>query len=382
MSTSTEMISCHRYCLDLIRAVMQQREVPAIPEDLSLQEIYNFGRLHNVEAMLYHGLCQLEMEEKDPLWQSWGNRAAMLLAQGVVQLSDRDTLFDVLTAAGIPLLPVKGCWLKELYPNMEYRQMVDLDMLIPEAKAQEAREIMLSLGYRTEAFEDSPNHAGYLKPPYTEVELHVRLLQEDGGYYDDIWERAERVEGYPCLYRLSSEDEYIYYLQHLNKHLEDAGTGIRSILDCVVYRDAYPEMDREYLKRELERLQLWELAKQVETLSDCWFRTGDGVPQELEQLAQSILYAGSYGTLENRSRQRLEKLQGKYKNPVIRGIVYWAIQFCRPLEEMRRSYPVLKKLPVLLPVFWIIRAVMKFGKNPRTIWHHVKLVFGRGNENG
>ena len=73
--------------------------------------------------------------------------------------------------------------------------------------------------------------------------------------------------------------------------------------------------------------------------------------EKLEQLAQSILYAGSYGTLENRSRQRLEKLQGKYKNPVIRGIVYWAIQFCRPLEEMRRSYPVLKKLPVLLPVF-------------------------------
>ena len=81
--------------------------------------------------------------------------------------------------------------------------------------------------------------------------MHVRLLQEDGGYYDDIWDRAQEDADYPCLYRFSPEDEYIYYFLHINKHLEDAGTGIRSILDSVVYRDAFPQLDRQYLQQEL-----------------------------------------------------------------------------------------------------------------------------------
>lgn len=374
---------CRQYCLDVIRAVMQQQEVPGFPEQLTLEELYAFAKHHNVEALVYHGLCQLELDVTSPAWCHWENRASMLLAQGVVQLNDRDVLFDALCGAGIPLLPVKGSWLKELYPNMEYRQMADLDMLIPAEKAQEARKIMLSLGYSTDAFEDSPNHAGYLKPPYTEVELHVSLLSEDdGGYYDDVWNRVQKVDGYPCLYRFRAEDEYIFYLLHLNKHLEDAGTGIRSILDSLVYRTAYTDMDWQYLKKELDRLNLWQRAKQVETLSDCWFKTGEAVPGELEPLAESILSAGSYGSIANRSRKRLEKLQEKYKNPLLRGIVYWIIRICRPLEEMEKSFPVLKKLPVLLPLFWIYRAVRKFGKHPKEIWHHVTLVFARGKENG
>ena len=48
---------CASYAIDLIRAVMQETEIPEKPESLSLQELYGFAKLHNVEALLYHGLC-------------------------------------------------------------------------------------------------------------------------------------------------------------------------------------------------------------------------------------------------------------------------------------------------------------------------------------
>ena len=373
---------CAFYAIAVIRAVMREEPVPTIPENLSLQALYNFARLHNVESLIYYGLLKLEPDPADPVWQNWENRAAMLLAQSVVQLSDRDMLFSVLTSAGIPLLPFKGCWLKELYPNMEYRQMADLDMLIPAEKAAEAKRIMLSMGYQTEEFENMPNHAGYLKPPYTEVELHTALLVDGRGYYDRVWEQVHPVEGIPGLYRFSPEDEYIYYLLHLSKHLEDAGTGIRSVLDSLVYREAYPDMDRAYLRRELEKWDLWERALEIEILCDCWFRSGKEIPEELEGLAQHILSAGAFGTVEIRSERRLEKLREKYKNPVIRGIVYWILRTCRPMEEMVQCYPVLKNVPVLLPFFWIHRAVMKFAKSPKAVWHHIKLAFGKGENHG
>ena len=373
---------CAAYCIELIRCLMQKLDVTEKPERISLQELYAFAKLHNVEALIYHGLCQTNVDVSDPVWRQWENRAAMLLAQGVVQLSDRDLLFSALTEAGIDLLPIKGCWLKELYPSMEWRQMADLDMLIPAEKAAEAKRIMLSLGYQTEGFENMPNHAAYLKPPYTEVELHTALLVDGRGYYDRVWQQVHPVEGIPGVYRFSPEDEYIYYLLHLSKHLEDAGTGIRSVLDSLVYRNAYPDMDRTYLRRELEKWDLWERTLEIEALCDCWFRTGKEIPEELEALSRHILSAGAFGTVEIRSEKRLEKLREKYNNPIIRGIVYWIIRTCRPIEEMVQCYPVLKKVPVLLPLFWIHRAVMKFAKSPKTVWHHIRLVFGKGRNHG
>ena len=95
-----------------------------------------------------------------------------------------------------------------------------------------------------------------------------------------------------------------------------------------------------------------------------------------------ILSAGSYGTLENYSRRNLEKLEEKYQNPLARFFAYWLSRVCRPREEMARSYPVLNRLPVLLPVFWVYRAVMRLVTRPKEIWNHMKAVLRGGKNHG
>lgn len=374
--------ACARYCLDVIRCLLQGKEIPPMPDGVTMQELFAFAKMHNVEAMVLHGLEQLEPDSSDPVWLNWQNRAAMLLTQSIVQLADRDMLFSALTEAGIRLLPVKGCWIKELYPEIDYRQMSDLDMLIPAEQAQEAETIMRSLGYKRDEYEEEINHTGYFKAPYTEVELHTSLLEEDGGYYDDVWGRAQPDDAYPGLYRFSVEDEYIYYLLHLNKHLEGSGTGIRSILDSAVYRASYPDMDREYLLKEVEKLQLGEALERIETLADCWFGSGVEVPERLQNMAEFILSAGSYGTLEHFSQNQLAQLEKKYKNPLMRGLMYWVVRICRPHKEMARTYPILNKLPILLPFFWVYRALMKVVKRPGDVWNHIKLIFSKGKKHG
>ena len=169
--------ACARYCIDVIRCLLQGIEIPPMPDGVTMQELFAFAKMHNVEAMVLHGLEQLEPDSSDPVWLNWQNRAAMLLTQSIVQLADRDMLFSALTEAGIRLLPVKGCWIKELYPEIDYRQMSDLDMLIPAEQAQDAESIMRSLGYKRDEYEEEINHTGYFKPPYTEVELHTSLLE-------------------------------------------------------------------------------------------------------------------------------------------------------------------------------------------------------------
>ena len=169
-------ITCARYCVDVIRAVMAEQEIPELPEGLSLQQLFDFSRMHSVEAMVCQGISQLEPEDEDPVWQNWCNRAQMLLTQSIVQLADRDEVFAALTEAGLDILPVKGSWLKEQYPQIHYRQMSDLDMLIRREDRETARRTMLALGYSEEKEEAAAHHDGYGKKPYTAIELHLQLL--------------------------------------------------------------------------------------------------------------------------------------------------------------------------------------------------------------
>lgn len=374
-------LNCARYCLDVIRCVMQEQPVPQLPEGVSLGALYDFSRMHNVEALVYHGISQLELPEEDPVLQHWSNRAQMLLTQSIVQLAERDVLFGVLEDAGMDYLPVKGSWLKECYPQIDFRQMSDLDILIRSQDRERAKKIMLQQGYREEAEENAPHHDGYQKKPYMAVELHIQLLPSSSkhrNYYHDIWEKAGSVEGMACCKRLNAEDEYIFFFLHLQKHLEDAGCGVRPILDSRVYREAFPGMNRDYLNGEFQKLGIRELVQQTEDLADCWFQTGQPLPEDLIPLAESVLWSGTYGNLENTLQQRMDDLRKKYKNPVMLQAAYWTSRFCRPMEEMQFNYPILEKLPFLLPVFWVVRIVKKCILKPRALLQHVKQIYKEG----
>ncbi|MGN0981743.1 MAG: nucleotidyltransferase family protein [Candidatus Limivicinus sp.] len=371
------------YTISLIRALIQEQPVPPIPEGISLQELFVFSGSHSIEALVYRGVCTLKAGAEDPVRKQWEDRVNLLLAQSIVQLQARDDIIRSLTAAGIDVMPVKGCWLKEQYPDINDRQMSDLDMLIHPENAALAECILLSMGYRKE--EVSFHHTAYRKPPYTAVELHVSLLpetDEHAGYYQNIWEKATPVEGIPRLYTLKPEDAYLYYLVHLNMHLSEGGSGIRSILDNCIYSRCLPNMDGAYLEAELKTLGLWELAQQVQALSRCWFETGQAIPESLYPLARLVCGAGTCGSLEMRTRQRMERLREKHRNPVTRFFAYCLPRFFRPLSEMRRRYPILEKAPVLLPVFWVARIVSMMLHNEKSFWQHLRLVFQEGGRHG
>lgn len=383
VNAMTQLSDTERYIISLIRAVMQEQPLTPVPDGISLQELYDFSRLHSVEALVYRGLCQLVTDTGNPVWKKWQERENFLLAQSAVQFQERDDLIHVLTAAGIDLMPVKGCWLKELYPDPNDRQMSDLDMLIHPDDAESAERILLRLGYRKE--EVCFYHTSYFKSPYTVLELHISLLpdiDEHGDYYETIWDKAVSVAGTPHLYRLKPEDEYIYYIVHLNKHLSEGGSGLRSILDSSVYFRCWPDMDQTYLRRELEALGLEELWEQVRVLSQCWFENGQELPEALIPLAQAVCRAGTYGSLETRTQQRMQRLKEQYRNPVIRFFAYCLPRFFRPMSEMKRRYPVLVKAPFLLPVFWIVRIVSMMLHNEKSFWQHLKLLFREGSKRG
>ena len=366
---------CTDYSIAAIRALLQGNTIPALPESVSIGELFAFSKYHNMEAMVWHCLEQQNLDHSNPAVQKWENRAGMLLVQSMVQLQERDSLFAALQSAGIPILPVKGCWLKEQYPQIDYRQMSDLDILIHPEDAERARDIMISQGYRVELFDDGGNQDDYEKPPYMGVELHRSLLPKEDpnySYYEDVWERAHLQEGQERLYRLTPEDEYIYYLLHLYKHLLRAGAGIRLALDSVIYRRVHKGMDKAYLQREYKKLGIAAFAEAIEELSDHWFDTGAPIPERLQAMAESLLTAGTYGTESQLLQNELEPLQEKAGNPLMLKLRYLLRLVFLPLPRMAELYPVLEKLPVLLPLFWIWRIIARLLFKPKTVITFIK----------
>lgn len=375
--------TCARYCIQVVRAVMADQAVPEPPEGLSMEALYQFSRMHSVEAMVCHGLSQLDLDASDPLWQNWCNRAQMILTQSIVQLADRDAVFAALTEAGMDILPVKGSWLKEQYPQIDYRQMSDLDMLIRRKDRKKARQILESMGYIKEMDETAAHHDGYEKKPYTAIEIHLQLLtaeDKNKDYYANPWQKAKPLAENPRIYRFGAEDEYIYYFLHMKHHMDEGGCGLRSVLDSHVYRDIYPNMDRAYLQQEFESLEIWSFVQELEALADCWFRTGENTPENLRTLEDCVFWAGTYGSLDAALQNRMEEFK-KYKNPAVRMGAYWLSRFCRPLDEMKLSYPVLEKFPVLLPICWILRILKKCIYSPKALLNHVRKIF-RGMKDG
>ena len=373
-----------QYCIDVIRAAMNGTAVSPMPEGISLADMFAFSKKHGIEAIVFHGLSALDIDEEDPVWANWAMRADMLLTQSIVQLSDRDMLFELTDEAGIDLMPIKGSWLKEAYPQIDFRQMADLDMLIRLKDRERAKKLMLDAGFMEEP-EHAFHHDSFTKEPYTNVELHFQLIQSSNKYYsyfENVWDKARPVEGYSHLYRLSAEDEYIFYFVHLKKHMDDSGCGIRFIMDCAVFQRTYPDMDRAYLRREFTKLGLFEFVQSIEKLSECWFCTGDSIPPSLWEMAESILQAGTYGTIETVYRRRMDELKKKYKNPALQMIVYWMICIFRPLWFMKHYYPILERFPVLLPFTWIARIIKKCVSKPTEMMYQIKQVYKEGRKNG
>lgn len=107
-------------------------------------------------------------------------------------------------------------------------------------------------------------------------------------------------------------------------------------------------------------------------MTDCWFLSGQPIPEAMEPMAQSILSAGTYGTTSQKIFNEMQQLRDKHYNPLTVKLAYMFTTLFLPLKAMQELYPVLRKVPVLLPVFWIWRPVSRLLFRPQALKRFLK----------
>ena len=331
----------------------------ALPQDFDLAEAFQIAKRHGVDVMVYYGALLCGVSKSLAPMQEELLRVYQSISIGETQMTAVRKILSELEARGVAHMPLKGVLLKELYPHSEMRRMGDADILIDCSKYETVRSFMNELGY-TERYES--DHELVWKKKTITIEFHKRLIpsynKDYYQYYGDGWNLAIPADGYKYRHGMTPCDEMVYLFTHFAKHYRDAGIGLRHIIDLWIYRKHNPDMDETYIRNELRKLQLLDFYDNVMRTLSVWFENYPA-DEKTEYITQFIFTSGEFGRNHTANlSSALKYAKSGQSQQTIR--CRRALRTIFPgYEEMSRKYKILRTVPILMPIMWIVRIFEK-----------------------
>ncbi len=366
-AVKNEIVSVGRLLVCVIKASING-EVYAFPQNTDFKKLFKLAQNHRVTAMVAPSVMKCDFI--DPQVKSaFAKELFKASARYTAQEKERSELSAQFSEKGIKHCFLKGGKVNTYYDNPDSRYMLDMDLYIEKEKYSLAEEILVSRGYEKSSHEDDKD-VSYIKKPFLIVELHKEIKYDyDKGYeyYKGAFERMVCKNGSEMF--MTDEDFYVYILSHTAHHFATGGTGIKSVIDhYYLSKKLKPVCNAELLDKNISLLGLRDFAKQMDALCDFWF--GEGESSALtKQTEEYIILSGVFGNEVNSYLGGISR--GEYTE---NKKSYFIRRLLPPLEAMKIRYPALKRLPVLLPVFWVVRLVQALF-NPKSLTNETKTVF-------
>ena len=328
-------------------------ERAALPAGFELDAAMREIMRHQVAPIAYLGAVNCGISKELSAMKKLFSVYCQCLMCSEGQMREVSRIFAAFDSAGVDYMPLKGCKLKALYPKAELRTMNDADVLIRVGQYTTIRKIMEELGFAEQCESD---HEFVWHSPALHLELHKRLIpsynKDYYRYFGDGWKLAQHDVG--GAYRMSDEDELIYNFTHFAKHYRDGGIGCRLVADLWVYIQKKPDMDFDYIRRELEKLRLYEFFENIRGVHAVWFE-GAQESEKSAFITDFIFKSGAWGDRETHDISAGAK-NAAAGGTIAAGKLRQAIgMLFPPYMVMRQKYPILLRAPVLLPIFWPVR---------------------------
>ena len=343
--------------VSLLRAALGG-ETPSVRADTDWDNLFALSAQQKVEAMVCAALADVPDVPQD-VRERFLRAYKKEISVQIVRRNEGMKIFNAFEVNGIDCVPLKGWILQDLYPNPAMRYMCDLDILFKSEQSADVRRVLEALDYVPHELGGNPEV--YFKKPFMNIEMHKRIVRDKTDYYDRIWERVVPQASSAHTFAMTPEDFYLYMIAHFYKHFIGGGTGVRYVCDTEVFLRAHGEtLNRAFVDDQLEKSGYLDFEKQVRALCGAWFRD-ESADSTLTEFSEKMLFSGVFGTPEraadNAVRAAVQQMPGKTARS--KRLLYILTLVFPPLAVMRDIYPVLRQLPFLLPVFWIVRGVTK-----------------------
>lgn len=361
-----DIINVGEILINAIKAQIAQADFE-FPETTNFKMLYDLAQNHRVTAMVAPVVIKSEVANAQ-VKGAFSKQLFKNSARATAQEKEIQDISSEFSKQKIPHCFLKGSKVSAYYDNPDCRFMLDMDLYVDPESFERAEKTLISLGYAISSNEDDKDKT-YTKAPFFILELHKELKYDyDKGYeyYKGAFQRMNRSDGFAMS--MTDEDFYVYILSHTAHHFETAGTGIKSIVDHYYLREKLkPRCDCDILEKSLDKIGLSVFENKLDKLCDFWFCNSESDPLTKE-MSDFIILSGVFGNETN-----------SYISGIIRGEYgddaqsYFLRRIFPPLKTMRIRYPVLKKVPLLLPLFWCIRIVVSL-IDPKKVTNETKVV--------
>ena len=326
--------------------------------DTDFKKVYKLSERHKVTPLVACSVVKCPTVD-DSVKQAFKKELFRCAARYSAQEKEAEELSDLFVQGQIKHSFLKGMKVARFYDNPDMRFMLDMDVYIEPSKVDDVKKILENRGYVYDNYEDEKD-AGYVKKPFLNFELHKELKYDyDKGYeyYKGAFDRMVISENGFTM-NMTNEDFYVYILSHAAHHFEKAGTGIKTVVDhFYLKRELKPLCNELLLENALKETGLTVFGQRMDALAEFWFGDGNG-DESLIEMGEYIILSGVFGNETN-----------DYLSGIIRGDYtekkssYFLSRLFLPYKLMKKRYPILKKLPFLLPLMWIIRFFSALGNS-------------------
>lgn len=342
-----------RCVVGLIKSALTDTAPERLPEEIEPAKLFGFCVMHKVESMVYLALSRMKDFDADILAE-FERRYMINLNIYSKQQYYLEVVKKAFEAAKIQYIVLKGWAMIDMYPHPECRQAADVDIYIGAHQREKAMSVMKELGFEGEYSSDYGHHDEYHIGKMVHIELHHVMIKNVYPWTEEcnrLPKRAVAVSG--VEYEFTKEDYYFFMIAHIAKHLKANGIGIKSITDVYVYLNkAGADMSEKVLADTLAAGRLTDFDKVLRELIGVWFY--DGEHTEGSRVLEHFLFMS--GWMGSKKQQDSTKVANAvHTEDGTSKIRMYAANIFPSFEYMKEKYSVLTKLPVLLPVYYIVR---------------------------
>ena len=370
------MTSEEKCVISLIRDVLHNADEwrPLDTDSIDYSKVFQFAKNQSVANTLFRRIDTLSIDQT--IKDKFKIQYMLNLSQYAKQCEVIDELKLVLEKMHCKGLYLKGAILRDYYPDSALRTMSDIDVFCEKNDIESIHSELVNKGFVTGVI-GAYNHYEYLKYESVKVEFHPELVALDSEYgrqvYSrcgstniqiadklDIWNHSRPIGDSKYSRELLPEYHYIYIVMHMMNHFLTSGTGIRSVMDIWVINERFArEWNREEIDSLLSSFGLNRFEKYAVALADRWFtlkvfpKTDMEIEEnDLDLFEDYILSSGTHGSYSHHVNR---VFSGSQSFPS--KIAYFFKIFFLPYKSMKSIYPILRKVPVLLPVLWVHRGI-------------------------
>lgn len=332
---------------------------PDFSEEINFADIFVISYFQNILPVLAYMNNKYSLTDNEEISAKLKEILYQTVYVSANRFSEFENLSRLLSKEGIMHMPVKGWYIKDLYPAAELRTFGDIDVLIRSADREKCDEFLRQKGYIVK--NDWEPTFSYIKGSEF-YEFHTNLIDTElsvapkiAKYFENAWDYA--LPDAEMRYMLSPEYHFIYVVSHLAKHLYSSGAGIRMYLDIALMLKKYGDaFDFKMIYLELQSIGLGRFYETVISCVNDWFNIGISAEVPVtdkkitDKLLDYTLSSDLFGKTRSHSSADLRKSQKSKSTAIFKAIFPDA-------QALERRYTFAKGKKWLLPAAWAVRAV-------------------------